>query len=129
MRDRTAQVLTGLYEASLEFDLQRLPELFCGFQRTNHAGPTQYPVACAPQAWSAGAVFLLLQACLGLSVNGLDHAVTFRHPVLPECIPQLMIRNLRVGECVVDLQLERHERDVGVRAVRREGDLDVILLK
>ena len=32
-------------------------------------GPTLYPVACAPQAWAAGSVFLLLQACLGLDID------------------------------------------------------------
>ena len=29
--------------------------------------PIAYPVACMPQAWAAGSVFMLLQACLGLS--------------------------------------------------------------
>ena len=44
-----------------------LPELFCGVDRRVGQGPTLYPVACSPQAWAAGAVFMLLQACLGIT--------------------------------------------------------------
>src|SRR5262249_43161444 len=51
------RILAGLFDASLFVDLRRLPELFCGFDRRPGEGPTLYPVACAPQAWSAGAPF------------------------------------------------------------------------
>src|SRR5213075_1138820 len=68
-KESAAMVLAGLLDASLFFDLHRLPELFCGFPRRAGESPTLYPVACAPQAWAAGAVFLLLEACLGLSVS------------------------------------------------------------
>ena len=51
-------------------ELHRLPELFCGFHRRfSSEGPTSYPVACSPQAWAAGAVYLLLEACLGIVVK------------------------------------------------------------
>jgi glycogen debranching enzyme len=63
------RILAGLFESSTCLDLHRLPELFCGFARRPGEGPTLYPVACAPQAWSAGAVFLLLRASFGLEVN------------------------------------------------------------
>src|ERR1700693_791286 len=69
-KDLPCQVLTGLFDSSMFFESHRLPELFCGFSRSPGRGPTLYPVACAPQAWAAGAVFLLLQSCLGLSVHG-----------------------------------------------------------
>jgi glycogen debranching enzyme len=42
-----------------------MPELFCGFPRRTGEGPTLYPVSCAPQAWAAGALFMLLEACSG----------------------------------------------------------------
>src|SRR5262249_25545987 len=75
--EKALQILTGLFEAGLYFDLQRMPELFCGFPRHPGEGPILYPVACAPQAWSAASVFLLLQACLGLGVNGPEAQVSF----------------------------------------------------
>ena len=52
-------------------------------------GPTLYPVACAPQAWAAGAVFLLLQACLGLTIDAVDGRVTVSHARLPEVLDEV----------------------------------------
>jgi hypothetical protein len=63
--DLALQIWTGMFEAGLYFDLHRMPELFCGFPQAPGKGPSLYPVACAPQSWSAASVFLLFQACLG----------------------------------------------------------------
>ncbi|MET5020639.1 amylo-alpha-16-glucosidase, partial [Burkholderia pseudomallei] len=60
-------LLRALFEAAVCFDM-RLPVLFCGFPRRRGEPPTAYPVAGLPQAWAAGAPFMMLQACLGLSV-------------------------------------------------------------
>jgi len=130
LKASAATVLAGLLDASLFFDLHRLPELFCGFPRRPGESPTLYPVACAPQAWASGAVFLLLEACLGLSVSAPDHRLIFSKPVLPAFLPQVTIRDLKVGEARVDLLLTRHaEGDVGVNVLRRDGALDVVVLK
>src|SRR5262245_53561970 len=64
------EIATRLFDASQHMDLFRLPELFCGFERRPGEGPTLYPVACSPQAWAAASVFLLLQSCLGLRIDG-----------------------------------------------------------
>ena len=64
--------MTGLFDASLFFDLHRLPELFCGFHRRPGESPTHYPVSCAPQAWASGSALLLLQASLNLRVLGAE---------------------------------------------------------
>ena len=69
MGESTARLLTALFEASLAIEDHRLPELFCGFPRHMEHEPVPYPVACRPQAWAAGSVFLLIQASLGLSVG------------------------------------------------------------
>ena len=45
--------------------------------------PTLYPVACSPQAWASAAVFLLLQAALGLEVNAPQRLVRFTRARLP----------------------------------------------
>src|SRR6202012_5031454 len=52
-REEVTRIVDGLFAASIYIDLRRLPELFCGFPRRSDAGPTAYPLACAPQAWSA----------------------------------------------------------------------------
>jgi glycogen debranching enzyme len=129
LKDESAKVLSGLLDASIFFDLHRLPELFCGFHRRPGAGPTQYPVSCAPQAWAAGAVFLLLQACLGLEVRSLDRKVVFTNPALPEYLDEVRILGLRVGKARLDLLLSTHGSDVGVDVLHREGAVAVEVLK
>jgi len=128
-KEEAARVLAGLLDATLFLDLHRLPELFCGFPRRPGESPTLYPVACAPQAWASGAVFLLLQSCLGLEVHAPERRLIFTRPLLPPFLEAVTIRRLRVGEAAVDLSLTRHENDVGVNVLRREGDLEVLVIK
>jgi glycogen debranching enzyme len=123
------QVLSSLFDAVLHFDQQRMPELFCGFHRRPHESPTQYPVACLPQAWSAASVFLLLQACLGLDVDAPGGRVLLRSPELPDFLKTVRIRNLAVGDASVDLVVERSALDVAVHLERREGDVEVMIVK
>jgi glycogen debranching enzyme len=129
LKESALGVLTGLFDASVFMDLHRLPELFCGFGRRPGEGPTLYPVACAPQAWSAAAVFLLLQGCLGLTANAPEASLCFHYPVLPAFLRDVQIRNLRVGDAVVDLLLLRHGQDVGINVLRREGPLEIRMVK
>ncbi|HEV3023076.1 MAG TPA: amylo-alpha-1,6-glucosidase, partial [Pirellulales bacterium] len=123
------QIWTGLFEAALRFELHRMPELFCGFSPSAGEGPVSYPVACAPQAWSAAAVFLLFQACLGLEVNAPEARVCFTSPRLPAALTELRIQNLEVAGTSLDLLLVRHEHDVGVNVLRREGEAQVLVVK
>jgi glycogen debranching enzyme len=130
LKESAATVLAGLLDASLFFDLHRLPELFCGFPRRPGEAPTLYPVACAPQSWASAAVFLLLKACLGLRVSASERRLTFSKPILPRFLQQVTIRGLKVADGRADLLLTRHdEGDVGVNVLRREGVLDVVVLK
>src|SRR5262245_29182659 len=83
-KDPTLRVLEGLFSLSLMVDLQRLPESFCGFPRHQDQGPTLYPVACSPQSWAAGAVYMLLQSCLGMTLDTPQRRLQFEHPGLPK---------------------------------------------
>jgi glycogen debranching enzyme len=123
------RVVSALFDASLYMDLRRMPELFCGFERRQDEGPTAYPVACTPQAWSAGSVLLLLQACLGLSVSAVRGEIRFDRPLLPASLNELRIRDLRVGDAFVELDLTRHGLDVGVNVLRREGPIEVLVVE
>jgi glycogen debranching enzyme len=126
-QDAVAAILNGLYEASLHVDLHRLPELFCGFhKRSDSGGPTLYPVACAPQAWAAGAPYLLLQASLGLTVKALERQVCFTNPILPPNIEEVRIENLSVAGAECDVIVHRHTGGVDVDVLRKQGELEVI---
>jgi glycogen debranching enzyme len=102
-------------------DLRRLPEIFCGFQRTRGKAPTLYPVACAPQAWSSAAPFALLQASLGLEIDFAAECVRFRQPKLPAFLDQLTIRSLAVGNAQLDILLRRYGGEVSVSVLRATG--------
>jgi glycogen debranching enzyme len=123
------RVFSGLFDASRFFELHRMPELFCGFARRPGEGPTLYPVACAPQSWAAAAAHALLQSLLGLSIDAPGRAIRFQRPVLPEALKRLWIRGLRVGEASLDIYLERSSGDVAIELLRRDGDVDVHIVK
>jgi glycogen debranching enzyme len=124
---KSCEILHALFEVSRDVELQRLPELFCGFhKRPGTSGPTLYPVACAPQAWAAGAVFLLLRACLGMSVRAPERQICFAHPLLPTNLDEVRIENLRVVDATVDLLMRRQEDGVAVEVLRRRGEIEIV---
>ncbi len=126
-KSKAADILSALLDASAFMELCRLPELFCGLHRRTGEGPTLYPVACSPQAWAAASVFLLLQACLGLSVDAANQRVRFDEPYLPREISRLTIRNLAVGDANVEVLLEKQDYLVLVHTVDRSGPIEVIV--
>jgi glycogen debranching enzyme len=89
------QVATGILEAADRFG-NRLPELFCGFDRGDFAAPVAYPTSCSPQAWAAAAPFLLLRTLLRF-----DPAVpagrVWCAPEVPERLLPLRVEGLHIG--------------------------------
>lgn len=95
-RDGVLRLLSGMFESAVRFDM-RLPELFCGVERKGAGdAPVAYPVACLPQAWAAGAPFMMLQACLGVSID-YRRGVRVRKPRLPTGVDVLTIADLDTG--------------------------------
>jgi glycogen debranching enzyme len=127
--DSATRLLAAAFDLSRVVDMHRLPELICGFHRRESEHPTLYPVACAPQAWASAAVFLLLEACIGLHVDAIGRRVLFTRGTLPEGIDWLLLSNLAVGDARVDLRLERHPHDLGVTVLRREGRVEIVAVK
>ncbi|MGA2888854.1 MAG: amylo-alpha-1,6-glucosidase [Terracidiphilus sp.] len=122
------QILSGLLDLSGEVMMHRLPELICGFPRRPGKGPTLYPVACAPQAWAAGAVFMVLQACLGLEICAREHRIYLHYSSLPETLDHVKVFNLSVGDAWVDLSFERHAEGVTVQPLRQTGSVEIVYL-
>ena len=77
-------------------------------------------------AWASASAFLVIQACLGLSIDAHEKRVTFRRALLPEFLPDVRIRDLRVGDAYVDLLLERHPYSVGITVLRRQGEIEIV---
>jgi len=124
--DESGRVLDAMLDCSDAVALRRLPELLCGFHRREGEGPTLYPVACAPQAWASGSVFMLLQAVLGLSIDAARREVRLTSPTLPESLPFVRLENLRVADAVVDLTIERGAAGARVRVDRQVGEMNLV---
>jgi glycogen debranching enzyme len=122
------KLLETFFDASVNVDFHRLPELLCGFQRRPGERPTRYPVACAPQSWSAASIFLFLQASLGLTINSAAGTVTFNHPVLPSFLKEVRIGNLKLKEGSVDLLLMNRIHDVGINCLKKTGNVQVLVV-
>lgn len=105
-RDGPAKILGDMFDASRGFE-NRMPELLCGFPRDGDEPPIAYPVACMPQAWAAGSTFMMMQACLGLSIDAARKEIRLVRPTLPKRVDQLTLERLMVAGSAVDLTFQR----------------------
>jgi glycogen debranching enzyme len=128
LKHSVEQVFRGLFDAAAYMDLRRLPELFCGFRREKHRGPTLYPVACAPQAWASATPFTLLEAALGLEFDVARSEIRLRNPHLPAFLNEVTLRQLQLGPSTVDLRITRHGDDVSLEVLRRRGKIQVSIV-
>jgi glycogen debranching enzyme len=118
---------TGLFQTVLHFEGARVPELFCGFPRSPRQGPTRYPVACSPQAWSAGVVFQLVSGMLGLVPDAAQNRLTLNRPCLPAWLKWLEIGGLGLGRSRVTLRASQGRQGAAVELLEREGDVEVVV--
>jgi glycogen debranching enzyme len=119
----------GFFDLAALFDDHRIPESVGGVTRdTTHPHPGIYPKADAPQAWSASAVVLMIQALLGIRPLA-PFGLVAVDPHLPEWLPSLTLRNVRLGHRAGDLHFWRDghgktqfsAKTCGVRVVRVKG--------
>ncbi|HYE58997.1 MAG TPA: amylo-alpha-1,6-glucosidase, partial [Rhodothermales bacterium] len=125
--DRLQQLCRAQFEAAALFEHHRLPEVFSGHARTaEQPFPAFYPKANSPQAWSASAVFCLVQAMLGLYPYAPLNTLVV-DPHLPDWLPELTVRGLRVGTAQATIRFYRKDdgaSDYRVEAL--EGPLHVV---
>ena len=126
-KEAACRVFSAMFDAASYMDLRRLPELFCGFTRRERNAPTQYPVACSPQAWASATTICLLQATLGLELFDGSREIAFYRPVLPEFLEHIHLRNLRLSGGSVDVTLHRYGDGVSATVTRRDGDVVVVV--
>jgi glycogen debranching enzyme len=107
LRAHAERLARAVFEAASLFDAYRLPELIGGQPRDNdHPFPALYPQANSPQAWSSSTVFLIVQSLLGLYPYA-PLNVLLVDPQLPDWLPQITLRDLRVGESRVSIRFFR----------------------
>ncbi len=121
-----ATALIEVLETSKDF---RLPELFCGFRKRGQEPPVPYAVACKPQAWAAGSVFLMLKSMLGLSIDTDQSHLVFRSPILTPKIGFLKIQGLHGRNWELDLACRRTNYGTHVEITRKSGNVRVLTVR
>ncbi|PPQ27545.1 amylo-alpha-1,6-glucosidase [Rhodopila globiformis] len=101
-----AQLARDISEAASHFLMHQLPELYAGVARDGANFPVQYLGANVPQAWAAGSCFALLQAMLGIQPDAPADRL-YVDPDLPEWLPDMTLRDLRVGKRHLDIRFHR----------------------
>ena len=118
-----ARIAHDISKAATHFQLNQLPELYTGFPRSETTFPVQYLGANVPQAWAAGAAFMLTQAMLGFLPDAPRNKL-YIDPWLPEWLPDLTVQDLRIGPHTLDIQFWREREKTSFRVLR--GDPGVV---
>jgi len=127
LRRHAEMIIRAQLEAAAIFEHHRLPELFAGHPRDEeHPFPALYVNACSPQAWSASALFTMIQSMLGLYPYAPLHLLLV-DPVLPPWLPELTLEGLRVGEASATIRFARTPKGTTDFEVREQrGRLHVV---
>ncbi len=119
------RVARDIFEAASYFHNYRLPELYAGLSRQPGSFPVQYKGANIPQAWAAGSIFHLLQAILGLQADA-PNGRLYMNPTLPSWLPDIELKNLKVGDSVLHLRFWREKTETWWRVLSQKGTIDVV---
>jgi glycogen debranching enzyme len=110
-------VANDVMGAASFFMLNQLPELYAGIQRDGSNFPVQYLGANVPQAWAAGSVFSLVQAMIGFQPDAPNGRLLV-DPSLPDWLPDLTLRGLRIGDGVLDIRFRRDGEQTGFEVLK-----------
>jgi glycogen debranching enzyme len=100
-----------------------LPELYTVLTPDEMTFPVQYIGANVPQAWAAGAAFMLMQAMLGFIPDAPRNKL-YIDPELPEWLPDLTIHDLRVGRHKLDIRFWREGEQTEFEVIK--GDAGIV---
>ena len=82
----------------------RLPELFCGFPRSEFDQPVPFPTSCSPQAWASAAPLLLLRSLLRFSPS-VPHGEVRLAPIVPSDYLPLRLEKVEIGGSLARLEV------------------------
>ncbi|MED4082005.1 amylo-alpha-1,6-glucosidase [Halalkalibacterium halodurans] len=120
--EQANRVINGLIDSASSFEYDRLPELFCGYEKGERA--VKYPVACSPQAWAAGTPLVFIQTILGLEPN-VPKGKIFFSPSLPDGMKELTVENMKVGKGTISLTLKKKGQQTQLDVMSNTTGLDV----
>ncbi|MCW3767066.1 glycogen debranching N-terminal domain-containing protein [Paenarthrobacter ureafaciens] len=100
--EEASRVASGLFDAAKHFG-GRLPELFCGFDRSDFPEPVPYPTACSPQAWAAAAPVQLARILLRFDPD-FTRDVLHLAPILPASFGTFSADNVLLGDSRITIE-------------------------
>ncbi|UZX03316.1 amylo-alpha-1,6-glucosidase [Arthrobacter sp. CDRTa11] len=101
---KEAQQLSSALMKAAEYTDNRLPELFCGFSRSECPEPLPYPTACSPQAWASATPVMIMRSLLRYEAH-VSRGALWMDPVLPKSWGSLHTTNLPVGGARVTIDV------------------------
>jgi hypothetical protein len=124
--DRALELARALYDLTRLWDDGMVPEAVGGYDRRTHPFPGAYPRANSPQAWNLSQLPLVVQSLLGMrAVAALELLVL--DPILPPWLPELTLKDLRVGGATVTIRFCRDgDGDSQYEVLEQEGTLRVL---
>lgn len=124
--ERAMEIAEGLFDLAQLYQDHRVPECVGGSQRWESSYPGTYPQANSPQAWNQSGIVLLVQTLLGLQPVAALHLLVV-DPVLPDWIPEVIVRGLRVGGATATIRFHRDDDGKAhVDVLEKRGKLRVI---
>lgn len=123
---RALEIAEGVFDLAQLYEQGRVPECVGGYSRWEYARPGTYPQANTPQAWNQSGIVLLVQTLLALQpVAALDLLVV--DPVLPDWMPDVIVRGLRVGGATATIRFHRDgDGKTHADVLEKRGTLHVI---
>ncbi len=112
-----AAVARCISGSASHFQLNQLPELYAGLQREDNSFPVQYVGANVPQAWAAGAPFMLLHAMLGIEMDAPSGRI-YVDPALPTWLEDITLIDIRLGARSFDIEFRRDGDKTGFKVLR-----------
>ena len=122
---RALELTRALFELAELYPGHRIPECVGGYSRADHPSPGAYPRANTPQLWNATALTLCVQSILGVLPLAPIRTLLI-DPVLPSWLPELVLRNLRVGDATVTLRFWRDGEKAKWEVLHKTGRLHIL---
>jgi glycogen debranching enzyme len=104
---RAHDLAKALFDLALLYPEYRIPECVGGYARGESPVPGAYPRANTPQLWNASAFPLIVQSLLGLVPLAATRTLVL-DPALPGWMPEVVVRDLRIGDARVSLRFLRN---------------------
>jgi glycogen debranching enzyme len=123
---RALDLAGAMFDLARLYERGRIPECVGGYARREFAHPGAYPRANPIQAWNQSGFLLVLHTLLGLQpVAMLDLLVA--DPVLPPWLPEITLRNLRLGGATATIRFSRDEKGKShAEVLHKRGTLHLV---